>query len=144
MIYSCLFFKFYWFSVNFTSCIPIPLISPCSCFCPLPMHPLQALQKKKSKTDFKRKIDNNKQTKEKNLAVEVVVWPLESYCLPFSWFIFICKCSFAMNHSGFGSLASALLVNNWLSLGFLLNILLLSLVMQILQFWICRFIPFTC
>lgn len=49
-----------------------------------------------------------------------------------------------MNHSGFGSLASALLVNNWLSLGLLLNILLLSLIMQILQFWICRLIPFTC
>ena len=69
--------------------------------------------------------------------MEAAAWPLESHRLPFSPFIFTWKCSLVrLKVSGF-----CYTTNTGLSLGLLLDILLLSCVMEILQFWICRVGP---
>ena len=77
--------------------------------------------------------------REKNVVVEVVVWPVESFMNEL-FSSFILYLFFAMGHwSGSRSLTT----DNGLSLVLLLNIPMLSCVVEILLFWICDFIPFT-
>jgi len=52
--FSFFFLTFYWFSVNFTSCIPVPLSSPSHWFCPCYLVP-------KKKIQNETKINKNKQ-----------------------------------------------------------------------------------
>lgn len=74
--------------------------------------------------------------------MEAVVWPFVTY--NFSFILFICtyKCLeslFCLEAYGY-----CYTTFNGLSLRILLDNLLLSLIMEILLFWICKFVLFTC
>lgn len=123
-----IFLNFYWFFVDFTSFILITLISLSPLIHFLPLQPFTQI-----KTKFKRKAKNQtkteqKQQKKKNLVMEAKVWTLaHSIHLYLQVFIFLA-------------------LDFWVLLdtGFLLDILLLSCVLEVLMFCIYRFIAFTC
>lgn len=69
--------------------VPLPL--PSALELP-PQKPILKEKPKLSKQRTKTKI-KLKTIKKKNLVMEAVVWPGESHSLPFSPYIFTCKCS---------------------------------------------------
>lgn len=149
--------------MNSTSYIPILHISlsPASFLCPCNLPPNETMFKRKSKTktkQLKTKIENkqinNKNkiknkpnlkniiTKRRRISSWKLCCGLSSHRFPFSPFAFIHKFHRCESLSGSRILASA--VDNGLSFGLLMDILLLSWVVQMLQFGICRFVPFMC
>ena len=69
--------------------------------------------------------------------MEATVWPTESHSLSVHLYL---QVFIVMSLAG----GLWLLLHHWLSLRLLLDILLLSCVVEILLFGICNFVPFTC
>ena len=131
--------------MDFTSCIPIPLISLSLQICPLPLQPHPQIKtkiKRKTKTNTKKQ-NKNKKTQKKNL-VEAVVWSTESHSSPISPFIFPCKYHCHTSLVQLQAPGFCYTTDNGLSLGLLLDMQFLPCAVEILLIWICTFIPFTC
>ena len=137
LAYSPIFFfflTFYWFFVNFTSCIPVLLFSPSTHICPLPLQPSPENKTHPHKTKTKHR---------KHFIVEAII--SMSQCVPryisLSTHLHLQMFIAASQWSGLRSLSSvtpSIFDPHWISFW------VLPCIMKILQLWLCRSGPFTC
>lgn len=121
-------------------------LSPCTLIAALCSSNL--LRKRKPDLKEKPKTKAN-QTKNKNKNEDschgsgsVAQWPLRHTVYPLIYSS--CECASPESFVWLEASGFCYPIDTWLPLGSLLDISLYTCIMELLMFWICRFVPFTC